>query len=60
MRYTVSPSDEGCWQVGECLRKTRSGGLAVETMNENDLRVLKECKNFDDLGLKVESQVGDI
>lgn len=42
------------------MRKTRSGGLAVETMNENDLRVLKECKNFDDLGLKVESQVGDI
>ena len=37
------------------VRKTKSGGLAVETANEAEVRVLRECKKFDDLGLKVES-----
>ena len=37
------------------VRKTRSGGLAVETASEAELKALKECKKFDVLGLKVES-----
>lgn len=38
------------------VRKTRSGGLAVERQaSEDDLCLLKECKKFDDLELKIES-----
>lgn len=39
------------------VRKTRSAGIGVKTASEAiDLRVLKECKKFNDLGLKLESQ----
>ena len=34
------------------MRKTRNGGLAIEAATE--MRILKECKKFGDLGLKVE------
>ena len=36
------------------MRKSRSGGLAIEVGNENELKMLRECKKFGDLGLKVE------
>lgn len=28
------------------VRKTRSGGLAIEAASENDVRMLRECKKF--------------
>lgn len=37
------------------VRKTRSGGLAIEAVSETEMRMLKECKKFEDLELKVES-----
>ena len=36
------------------VRKTRSGGLAIEAASERDIRMLRECKKFGALGLKVE------
>lgn len=41
-------------RVNALRKRTRSRGLAVETVSEN-LRVLKKCEKFDDLELKVES-----
>ena len=38
----------------KAVRKTRSGGFAIEAASENEMKMLKECKKFDDLGLKVE------
>ena len=39
----------------KAVRKTRSGGLAIEAASESELKMLRECKKFGDLGLKVES-----
>ena len=36
------------------MRKSRSGGPAIEVGNENELKMLRESKKFGDLGLKVE------
>ena len=38
----------------EAVRKTRSGGLAIEADSENEMKMLKECKKFGDLGIKFE------
>ena len=38
----------------KAVRKTRSGGLAIEAASENEMKMLKECKKFGDLGLKVQ------
>ena len=39
----------------KAVRKTRSGGLAIEAAGESDVKKLRECKKFGDLGLKVEA-----
>ena len=39
----------------KAVRKTRSGGLAIEAASECDIKTLRECKMFGDLGLKVEA-----
>ena len=39
----------------KAVRKTRSGGLAIEAASESDVKKLRECKKFGDLGLKVEA-----
>lgn len=36
------------------VRKTRSGGIAIETASENELKKMIECKRFSELGLKVD------
>ena len=38
----------------EAVRKTRSGGLAIEAASENEMKMLREFKKFGNLGLKVE------
>ena len=38
----------------KAVRKSRSGGLAIEAASENELKMLRECKKFGDLGLNVE------
>ena len=38
----------------KAVRKTRSGGLAMEAASKFEMKMLKECKKFGDLGLKVE------
>ncbi|CAK9834510.1 Uncharacterized 50 kDa protein in type I retrotransposable element R1DM [Anthophora retusa] len=38
----------------KAVRKTRSGGVAIEAATAKDLQLLRECKKFDDVGLKVE------
>ena len=38
----------------KAVRKTRSGGLAIEAASESELKMLSECKKFGELGLKVE------
>lgn len=37
------------------VKKTRSGCLTIEAASENDVRMLRECKKFSALGLKVEA-----
>ncbi|KAK9293925.1 hypothetical protein QLX08_011294 [Tetragonisca angustula] len=36
------------------MRKTRSGGLVIEAASERDIKMLRECKKFGALSLKVE------
>lgn len=36
------------------VRKTRNGGIAIETASENELKKVIECKRFNELGLNVE------
>ncbi|CAL1672364.1 unnamed protein product [Lasius platythorax] len=38
----------------KAVRKTRSGGVAIETVSESKLKRLAECAKFGDAGLKVE------
>ncbi|KMQ93191.1 golgin subfamily a member 4-like protein [Lasius niger] len=38
----------------KAVRKTRSGGAAIETVSESELSKLTECAKFGDVGLKVE------
>ncbi|CAK9816194.1 Uncharacterized 50 kDa protein in type I retrotransposable element R1DM [Anthophora plagiata] len=38
----------------KAVRKTRSGGVAIEAVTAKDMQMLRECKKFDDVGLKVE------
>ncbi|KMQ89014.1 reverse [Lasius niger] len=38
----------------KAVRKTRSGGVAIETVSESELKRLTECAKFGDVGLKVE------
>ena len=38
----------------KALRKSRSGGIAIEVGKENELKMLRESKKFGDLGIKVE------
>ena len=39
----------------KAVRKTRRSGLAIEASSESDVKKLRECKKFGDLGLKVEA-----
>lgn len=36
------------------MRKTRSGGIAVETVSETEMKIMRECKQFESIGMKVE------
>lgn len=36
------------------VRKTRSGGLTIETVTESDWNMLRECKKFGEVRLRVE------
>lgn len=38
----------------KAVRKTRSGGLAIEAASAREMEMLKECRKFAELGLKVE------
>lgn len=38
----------------KAVRKTRSGGIAIETMSESELKRITECAKFAEIGLKVE------
>lgn len=36
------------------VRKTRNGGIAVETVSENELKRMRECEKFGKIGLRVD------
>lgn len=38
----------------KAVRKTRSGGIAVETVSECDLKKVRECKKLSEIGMSVE------
>lgn len=38
----------------KAVRKTRSGGIAVETVSANDLKKMRECKKFEEIGMRVD------
>lgn len=38
----------------KAVRKTRSDGIAIETMNETEMKKVTECSKFEEVGLKVE------
>ncbi|CAK9796337.1 Uncharacterized 50 kDa protein in type I retrotransposable element R1DM [Anthophora quadrimaculata] len=38
----------------KALRRTRAGGVAIEAATARDMKLLQECKRFEDVGLKVE------
>lgn len=37
----------------KAVRMIHSGGIAIETTRESDLRTLRECKKFGEIGLQV-------
>lgn len=38
----------------KAMRKTRSGGVVIETVSEGEWKKVRECKKFEKLGLKVD------
>lgn len=38
----------------KAVRKTRNGGIAVETVSESDIKRVRECKKLAEIGMRVE------
>lgn len=38
----------------KAMRKTRNGGIAVETVTAGEMKRMRECKKFDEIGMRVD------